>query len=177
MVSVKKVRKRKLFPLGNILSKSFKNLGLETKFAQQQIMDQWDDIAGEKIGSVSAPQYFKFRTLFIKVIDPAWLQQLVFLEDKIKDKINKRAKKELVQKIYFKVGEFSENNRKKPKEKENIPINFLDFTDLKDEKEVEIVSKNIKNNELKMVIKRILMKGSGVNKIRCQEKKKNYPIA
>lgn len=171
MVSVKKATKKKLFPLGNILSKSFKNLGIDTKFAQQQIMDQWDDIAGEKIGSVSAPEYFKFRTLFVKVSDPAWLQQLVFLEDKIKDKINKCINKKLVQKIYFKVGEFSEKRTKKPEEKENNPVNFLDFTDLKDEKEVEVALKNINNHELKMVLKRILMKGSGVDKTRCERKK------
>ena len=166
---MKRATKKKLFPLGNILSKSFKNLGIETKFAQQQIMDQWDDIAGEKIGSVSAPEYFKFRTLFVKVLDPVWLQQLVFLEDKIKEKINKRINRELVQKIYFKVGEFSEKKAKKPKE--NNSVNFLDFTDLKDEKEVEIALKDINDHELKMVLKRVLMKCSGVVKTRCGKKK------
>ena len=70
------------------------------------------------------------------------------------------------------MGEFSEKKAKKPKEKENSPINFLDFTDLKDEKEVEIALRNINNHELKIVLKRILMKGSGVDETRCQKKEK-----
>lgn len=176
MVVKKKYRKKKLSPIGKILSSSFKGLGLDLKFSQQSIIDKWHEIVGEQIDSISKPQYFKFHTLFVNVSDSMWLHQLTFLEDRVKEQINKFAKRKLVKKIYFKVGEFHKNDNKKSIDKDDLHINFLDFTDINDEKNADLALDNLNNPELKVILKRIIMKGKGVDNFRRQQKKQLYPI-
>lgn len=164
----KKYPRQKLAPLGRIISRSVKKLGLEVQFYQQKIIDHWEEIAGGHINAISKPQRFKFQTLFINVADSMWMHQLVFMEEQIKEKINKFARRKLVQKIYFKVGELSENIAEKDVYDPSLKINFLDLTDNSDEMDADRALQNIENPDLKIILKRIMMKGAGADKFRRQ---------
>ena len=89
VAAARKYPMKKLSPLGRILTRSFKNLGIDLKIAQQKVMDQWLEIVGEPIDFISRPRNFKFRTLFVNVSDSMWLHQLFFIDDQIKEKLNK----------------------------------------------------------------------------------------
>ena len=170
MAAKKKSPRRKLFPLGTILNRSFKNLGIDFKIAQQKVIDNWSKIVGEQIDSISKPDHFKFRTLFVNVADPIWLHQLVFLEDKVKDNINQKSGKKLVQKIYFKVGDLRVKEVKKSVKNEDLNFDFRNHTDLTDEKEVDGVIDTLNDPELKTILKRIMLKGKGAGKFRRLQK-------
>ncbi len=170
MAAAKKYSMNKLSPLGRILNKSFKNRGIDFKITQQKVIDHWLDIVGEPIDSVTKPRYFKFRTLFVNVSDSMWLHQLVFMEDQIKEKINSFMGKKLVQKIYFKVGESSSSNAKKPLEKEDSQIDLVGFINKNDEKDADAVLNALKDSDLKIALKRIMIKGRGVEMFRRMRK-------
>jgi hypothetical protein len=166
MAAIKKSATIKFAPLGKVLFKSFKSLGIDLKIAQQKVMDKWLEIVGEPIDAVSKPHYFKFRTLFVNVSNPIWLHQLVFMEDQIKEKINKSMGRKLVQKIYFKAGEVPVNKAIKPVKKEDSHINFFDFINKNDEKEADRALDTLKDADLKQLLKRIMMKGKGAEMFR-----------
>lgn len=89
--------------LGSILDCSLKNMGLDTKLKDYQVITHWDDIVGKQISYVTKPLYFKFKTLFVSVANHIWMQQLTFLEDKIIQKVNDYVKHEVVKKIYYRL--------------------------------------------------------------------------
>jgi len=166
MATARKYSINKLSPLGRILNRSFKSLGIDFKIAQQKVIDQWLEIVGEPIDSVSKPRYFKFRTLFVNVSDSMWLHQLAFMEDQIKGKINKSMGRKLVQKIYFKIGELSASKAKKPLEKEDSRIDLYGFTNKNDEKDADAALNALKDTDLKIALKRIMIKGKGAEMLR-----------
>ena len=170
MATARKYSINKLSPLGRILNRSFKSMGIDFKIAQQKVIDQWLEIVGEPIDSVSKPRYFKFRTLFVNVSDSMWLHQLAFMEDQIKGKINKSMGRKLVQKIYFKIGECSSSMAKKPFEKEDSRIDLSGFTNKNDEKDADAALNALKDADLKIALKRIMIKGKGVEMLRCVRK-------
>ena len=170
MATARKYSRKKLSHLGKILNRSFKKLGIDLKITQQNVLDKWLEIVGEPIDSISKPQYFKFRTLFVNVSDPMWLQQLVFMEDEIIKKINKSMGRKFIQKIYFKVGELSLNKTKKPNEKEDPRIDILDFINKSDEKDADAALGTLKNADLKKTLKRIMIKTKGAETFRHAQK-------
>ena len=175
MAAARKYPMKKLSPLGRILTRSFKSLGVDLKITQQKVMDQWLEIVGEPIDSISRPRYFKFRTLFVNVSDSMWLHHLVFMEDQIKEKINKFMGRKLVQKIYFKVGELSSIKAKKPLEKEDSRIDLFRFTNKNDEKDADAVVSDLKDADLKIILKRIMIKGKGAEMFRSARKESSSP--
>tara|TARA_B100000315_G_scaffold94826_1_gene87158 strand:+ start:11653 stop:12186 length:534 start_codon:yes stop_codon:yes gene_type:complete len=170
MAAARKYSMNKLSPLGRILNRSFKSLGIDLKIAQQKVIDQWLEIVGEPIDSVSNPRYFKFRTLFVNVSDSMWLHQLVFMEDQIKEKINKFVGRKLVQKIYFKIGELSASKAKKPIEKEDSHIDLYGLTNKNDEKDADAALNVLKDADLKIALKKIMIKGKGAEMFRHERK-------
>lgn len=146
-------------------------MGLDLNFAKQKILDNWNEVVGKQISSISQPDHFKFQTLFVNVSDSNWLHELVFFEEKIIEKINKYTGKKLVQKIYFRVSDFAYKVTKKTISNEDVAVGFLDLTNSNDEKEVDLTMKSLGDPELKKVLKRIMMKGRGVDKFRHQQRK------
>lgn len=142
-------------------------------FAKQKILDSWNEVVGKQISSISQPDHFKFQTLFVNVSDSNWLHELVFFEEKIIEKINKYAGKKLVQKIYFRVSDFADKVTKKTISNEGVVVEFLDLTNSNDEKEVDLTIRSLEDPELKSILKRIMMKGRGVDKARHQQRKED----
>ena len=78
--------------------------------------------------------------------------------------------RKLVQKIYFKIGELSASKAKKPLEKEDSRIDLYGFTNKNDEKDADAALNALKDADLKIALKRIMIKGKGVEMLRCVRK-------
>jgi len=63
----------------------------------------WEEIVGKNISSHAKPAFFKYGKLFINVDSSSWLNELKFLKEKIKEKINKKLGTNKVKEIYFKI--------------------------------------------------------------------------
>ena len=66
------------------------------------IWQVWDE-AGETIARNAQPLWVKKGRLRVKVSDPIWLQELSFMEETIRCKLNERLGRKAVEKIEFRL--------------------------------------------------------------------------
>ena len=64
----------------------------------------WDEVVGPTISRNAQPSWIKNGRLKVMVSDPIWLQELKFVEDSIREKLNKKLERKAVKKIEFRVG-------------------------------------------------------------------------
>ena len=63
----------------------------------------WDEVAGETIARNAQPLWVKNGRLRVKVSDPIWLQELSFMEETMRNKLNERLGRKAVEKIEFRL--------------------------------------------------------------------------
>jgi predicted nucleic acid-binding Zn ribbon protein len=63
----------------------------------------WDEVAGETIARNAQPLWVKNGRLRVKVSDPIWLQELSFMEENMRNKLNERLGRKAVEKIEFRL--------------------------------------------------------------------------
>ncbi|MBE9535656.1 MAG: DUF721 domain-containing protein [Proteobacteria bacterium] len=86
--------------LGSVLEKQH----LKKRISDCEVFVIWDDVVGENIAIRTAPLAFRRGALKIGVSDHGWLQQLQFLKEEIKEKLNRKLGRDLVESIYFQIG-------------------------------------------------------------------------
>ena len=97
-------RKASLTPLKDVLGSLFKNGGLPFDLDDVRIWQVWEDAVGAIVARHAKPSWIKERCLRVRVSDPVWLQELRFQEHEIRERLNERLGKEVVQKIEFRMG-------------------------------------------------------------------------
>lgn len=90
--------------LGDVLEKSLKRFELATRLDEYGVWPVWNDVVGKTIARNAQPEKIRNGTLFVKVASPVWMQQLQYMKEMIAEKLNRRLKSEVVQKIFFVVG-------------------------------------------------------------------------
>lgn len=69
-----------------------------------RIWEVWDRVVGPEISNNARPSWIRDRRLKVRVSDPIWLQELKFLEEDIRRRLNETLGREAVDKIEFRVG-------------------------------------------------------------------------
>ena len=87
--------------IGPIISDLIKNMGFEKKLTELDAVKNWDEVAGEKIAKISRAIKIADGRLTVRVPDPAWKQQLIFLKRELIAALNSRMGKAVVNDIYF----------------------------------------------------------------------------
>ncbi len=75
--------------------------GLCQQYTKWKVWQQWRAIVGQTIYDHTFPVDYKNGTLFIYVKNSTWHQQLTFLTEEIKNRINLYLEKKWVQRISF----------------------------------------------------------------------------
>ena len=70
-----------------------------------RVWEAWTRSVGTLIAAQTAYDKFRNGTLFVRVANSVWLQQLQFMKKEIMGKINAVLGREAVKKIFFTVGE------------------------------------------------------------------------
>jgi predicted nucleic acid-binding Zn ribbon protein len=91
-------------PLKDIISNLLRDGGLPFNPDDANIWKVWDDVVGAAISKNAQPSWIKTGRLRVIVSDPIWLQELDFLEESIREKLNERLGRNAVEKIDFRVG-------------------------------------------------------------------------
>lgn len=86
---------------GNIFPEMLKTMKLGNEFKQRLVMHNWQQIVGKDIAAHAKPVKLEFKRLFIKTTQPAWAEQLKYMEYQLKAKINKYAGEKVVQELVF----------------------------------------------------------------------------
>lgn len=97
-------KSRNITDISTILHKSFKKLKLGTILREHKILKVWDKAVGEKISRKAQPYKVIGSTLYVKVLNSPWMQELNFMKNIIIEKINDELKENEVEKIIFRAG-------------------------------------------------------------------------
>jgi predicted nucleic acid-binding Zn ribbon protein len=87
--------------LGPILADLIKNMGYEKKLSELNVVKIWGEVVGEKIASISEAIKISDGRLTVRVPDPSWKQQLIYLKKEFIAAINARMGKAVVKDIFL----------------------------------------------------------------------------
>jgi len=88
--------------INSILNSLIKKRNWEWSFSLNKLKQEWENIVNKNIANHSQPVFIKNKVLYIEVDSPIWSNELVFLKEKIIDKINGYYNKKIVTDIFFK---------------------------------------------------------------------------
>ena len=74
---------------------------LSDGFTRWRLEQEWTQIVGPTIGEQTVPCAFERGTLFIWVRHSAWMQQLWFFQDAIREKVNNHVGKDWAKQVKF----------------------------------------------------------------------------
>ena len=140
-----------------ILDALFQKKNLQPKLKGGQVFDIWEEVVGPRIARHSQPKSLSDNTLWVTVDNSIWMQQLKFLEGKIKEKLNQQVGSTLIEKLRFQIGEIHCPAQEAP-EKTNPPawqtVDLDNTTEEDIEKEVAV----LQDEELKARLKNLFRK-------------------
>jgi len=151
-----------------ILDNLFQKRKLESKIKSYQIFDIWKDAVGPRIARHSQPKKIRNRILGVVVDNSVWMQQLVFLEGQIKEKLNQMTGSPIVEKIRFQIGEINfldKNGSKRPGTPDWHGVDIDDKVLKNIEKAVEILN----DEEIKERLKNLFQKQARLESYREKE--------
>lgn len=88
--------------IGAVLSDLIRKFGYEDKLREVDAVKLFNEVAGEKIAEHCQAIKITDGRLILRVSDPIWRQQLVFLKGDLIAKLNARLGKSVVKDIYLK---------------------------------------------------------------------------
>ncbi len=94
-----------------VVDNIFTTSPLKMNLDDVRIWKLWDGVVGKRIAEHARPSWIKKGVLMVKVTDSVWLQDLEFMAEIIRGKLNSKLQREAIRKIRFKVGE-SPSDRK-----------------------------------------------------------------
>ncbi len=139
--------------IADVVNDIFATSALPINLGDARIWKLWDGLVGEEIARHARPATINKGVLFVKVTDSVWLQELEFMAEEIKTRINEKLKREAVRKIRFRVGAPQQS----PEPETHKPTRDSD-PDLSPETEREMnkILARVKDKELRSSIRQLL---------------------
>jgi predicted nucleic acid-binding Zn ribbon protein len=95
---------RRLQSIGEILFSVLKKRGMADKLEENALIKLWPKAVGPQIAAQTEPETLRSGTLFVKTTSSVWVQQLHFMKEDIRRKMNELAGWEAIKEIHFTVG-------------------------------------------------------------------------
>jgi hypothetical protein len=92
-------------PVADVLSRVLQRVDPEQELRVYHIWTFWDDEVGSAIARRAQPVRFRDGVLFVAVATHSWMQELRFMKDAIRDRLNARLGATLVRDIFFVSGQ------------------------------------------------------------------------
>ncbi|GAB4295109.1 MAG: hypothetical protein Kow0090_09950 [Myxococcota bacterium] len=142
--------------LTEILTDSFKKMGLREKLRRDKAVNAWRDVVGAEVAAVSRPILVKNRVLFVAVDSPSWINELNYYSEVIVRQINRIAEAEIIEKIRWQnVGEIRETLKKEGVKEEEI-AQSLEPTELPPDLPLAKKIEAIEDEEFKKALKKLV---------------------
>ncbi len=97
-------KKHTLTPLKDIIATILRDSDLPFNLDDGRIFKVWDVVVGSAIARNAQPSWIKKGRLRVRVSDPIWLQELEFVGETIKEKLNEKLGRRAVERIEFRLG-------------------------------------------------------------------------
>jgi predicted nucleic acid-binding Zn ribbon protein len=86
---------------GDILKDFLSSRGLENIADEERIISSWQEIVGEEIFSVTEILKIERGIMFLKVPNPSWRTELIFLKKELLEKVNGFAGKKIIKDLFL----------------------------------------------------------------------------
>ncbi len=162
--------RKKAYPtdISVILNSLLTKKKLKKKIADCKVFEIWDDVAGEKIAEKTEPLELRKGVLKVMVSDHVWLQQLQFLKEEIKDRLNKKLGKKSVENLYFQIGKVEAAKEAEPDIAEELKKVRL----TKEERnQIEATLSDCDNDIIKTAAKKAMINAAKRHKLATGKKK------
>jgi len=100
----KRKRMERPASLANVLSEALKRANIDMDLELVRLWNRWACVVGPTVSQNARPAVIKGGMLIVYVSNTPWMQQLQFLKDDIKDKLNSDLGKPVIEEIRFKIG-------------------------------------------------------------------------
>jgi len=91
--------------IGKILEELFDSLGMQEAIAQGKVLSLWEKAVGEVVARHTWARNIKGGILVVEVEDSSWLQELLFMKEMIREKINQLVGTQVVKEIKFRLAQ------------------------------------------------------------------------
>jgi hypothetical protein len=150
----KKTHQLHLQSIGEILFAALKRRGMAAKLEENAVLKLWPEAVGRQIVLQTQPDCLKDGTLFVKTTAPVWVQQLHFMKEDIRQRLNNLAGKEIVKDIHFAIG-YETSKEKAAKETQSAASGEILLKD-RDKKMIEESTGYLTDRELAAILKRVM---------------------
>lgn len=162
----KRTKQARLQSIGEVLFPILKKRGLASKVEENAILKLWPKAVGPQIASKTKPDCLRNGTLFVKTTSSVWVQQLHFVKEEIRDKLNQLSGKSTINDIRFLVG----YSLVKEKEEENTSMTKKTMLKKRDKEMIVQCTDAISDHELANILKRVMQREISRRRQRENEK-------
>jgi len=152
----KRAHYTKLQRLEDVLQATLKRRKIFLNFEDKRFLPVWNKAVGPQIAAQSRPGNLKGETLFVKVSNSVWMQQLHFLKEEIIGKMNQALGGAKIKNIYFSIGEIPPAPLKGEEKQPFFMASHL-LND-RDRKLIEESIASLPDQELREILKRMMTK-------------------
>ncbi len=153
----KRKKQKNLLKLGEFLHKALKRRKILLDMADTSLLETWNKSVGTGIAAQTYPFKFKNNTLFVKVSNSTWMQQLQFMKQDIIDKVNPAFANKTVKNIYFSIGKIPAPSVTKENTEETQKLELY-FLKERDRRLIKESLESIHDEELRNIVKRVMTK-------------------
>ena len=146
----------KLQKLGDVLQRVLKERNILLTSEKRRLQEVWLKAVGSRIATQTSPDRLQKGSLFVKVSNSAWMQQLHFLKEEMIEKINRQMGDQSVKNIFFSIGEVLPSARTDQDPAVFYPESFP--LKGRDKKLIEQSIASVSDQELKEILKRVMTK-------------------
>ena len=97
-------RKDTFVSLKDVINTIFSDSSLPFNPDDARIWKVWEEVVGVHIARNARPSWIKEGRLRVRVSDPIWLQELEYVGENIRERLNKRLGRDAVKGIEFRLG-------------------------------------------------------------------------
>ena len=94
-------RKKKPTTLGEAIGKLVRSLGMEGRLEEQQAVDRWAQVVGDRIAAHARAVFFDGGKLFVECDSATWSQELHYMKPDILSRLDRSFGRPLVRDIIF----------------------------------------------------------------------------
>lgn len=132
-----------------------KRRGFTPRLEESRLFELWPEAVGPAIAAQSRPDVMRGGIMFVRTTSSVWVQQLHFMKDEIRNKINELSGKTWVRDIRFGVGYVPRHQT--TKDEPGFEQNKSTLTQ-RDKKMIARCTDNLSDPELSEILKRVMEK-------------------
>ena len=140
-----RVASRSVTRAGEVLDDLVDRLEFRERLREHAVWNVWREIVGDLLASKAEPVRIEDGKLFVRVANSAWMQELQFLTDDIRRRLNHRLGAPIVRELFLILGAGKRRKRK------DLPLKIYPV----DESEIHALVPSIEKPEIEAALRRL----------------------